>query len=281
LRIDLHCHSNYSDGVLSPDAVVARAAANGVQVLALTDHDTVDGLPAAESTARTHGIDFVCGVELSVSYAGRTLHVVGLGIDPESPALLSGLGRVRADRLWRAEAIDHKLAALGIRGAYAGAMTYASSSAALGRTHFARHLVACGAAKDMKTAFRRYLGEGRSAYVKHTWPELAEAVTWIREAGGVAVLAHPARYGLRIARLRILLSEFRSVGGLAVEVVTASHTPDHVKQIASLAAESGFMASLGSDFHCPTASWMDVGKLPPLPDICQPVWRHGQLARLH
>jgi len=272
--IDLHSHSSWSDGALSPAALVERAAARGVQVLALTDHDTVDGLDEARTAAQSVGVHIIAGVEVSVSWSGRTLHVVGLGVDPREPALVRGLEQVRAGRLARAEAIAQRLDRLGIGGVLTGALALASNPAMVGRTHIARHMVSVGAVKDTKAAFRRYLGEGKPGYVKHQWARLCEAVAWIRAAGGVAVLAHPGRYDLSPARLVALLQEFRDLGGEAVEVVTASHTPDQVQRIAALVGDCGLNASIGSDFHDPDESWMDLGAIPDLPSMCRPVW-HG------
>ena len=278
--IDLHSHSNRSDGALSPSALVQRAAARGVRALALTDHDTLDGLAEASTVARQHSLVLVAGVEVSVTWSGRTLHVIGLDIDPEAPVLRAGLSAVRSGRVARAQAIGARLERLGIPGAFDGAITLATNRDMVGRAHFARHMVAAGVVKDMGSAFRRYLGEGKSAFVRHTWAELQQAVDWIRAAGGVAVLAHPGRYGLRAARLRALMTEFRTLGGVAVEVLCASHGPDQVQLISQLANECGLFASAGSDFHCPDESWLDVGQLAHLPACCEPVWRHPNLRGL-
>lgn len=242
-------------------------------MLALTDHDTVDGLGEAHGAARIHGITLVPGVEISVSWSGRTLHVVGLGIDPCSGLLAAGLSQLRTGRIARARLIGERLAHVGVRDAYAGATRYARDDSFVGRAHFAKHLVATGAAKDLQAAFRRFLGEGRPGYVKHQWAGLEDAVEWICAAGGAAVLAHPARYGLRPARLRDLLTQFRQLGGRGVEVVTASHSAEQTVQFAALAGMHGLHASLGSDFHEPDTSWMDVGKLPSLPAGCNSIWQ--------
>jgi predicted metal-dependent phosphoesterase TrpH len=275
--IDLHCHSSWSDGGLTPRELIARAARRGVRVLALTDHDTVEGIAEAQLAARQHGLLLVAGVEISVTWSGRTLHVVGLGVDPDNPELDRGLIEVRAGRGRRAAAIADRLARLGIPGVLAGASALASNQAMLGRTHIARHLVAIGAVKDTKAAFRRYLGEGKPGYVKHRWASLPDAISWIRSAGGVAVLAHPGRYDLSAARLVALLHEFRELGGAGVEVVTASHAPEQVQRIASLAQACSLEASAGSDFHSPEDSWMDLGGLPELPQACRPIWRDWPL----
>ena len=275
--IDLHCHSDRSDGALAPSALIRRAAQRGVRTLALTDHDTLDGLDEACRAARPHGVRLVAGVEISATWSGRTLHVVGLDIDPSNAHLRQGLRGIRASRLQRAEAIGRRLAAIGIGSALEGAMALASSSEAIGRNHFARHLVAAGVAADVKTAFRRLLGEGKPGYVRHRWSALADAVGWIRQAGGVAVLAHPVRYGLRPERLRTLFEHFRDLGGAAVEVVTASQDEQVACRIASLAGATGLAASAGSDFHDPEQSWLDLGQLADLPAACVPLWRDWRL----
>lgn len=257
-----------------------RAAARGVRAMALTDHDTLDGLAEADGEARRHGVMLVPGVEISVTWSGRTLHVVGLGIDPAHRALNDGLAGVRAGRMQRARAISARLQAHGISNAFDAALSLAANPEMVSRTHFARHLVAIGLCKDMSTAFRRHLGEGKSAYVRHAWANLQDAVAWIRMAGGLAVLAHPGRYGLRRARMQALFGEFRKLGGSAVEVISASHSPEQVKLVAQLGAECGLLASVGSDFHSPDESWLDVGRLPSLPAECTPIWRDARLAML-
>ena len=278
--IDLHSHSNRSDGALRPSALIERAALRGVRALALTDHDTLDGLEEAAHAARPCAIELIPGVEISVSWSGRTLHVVGLDIDPSAAPLREGLRALRSGRIARGQAIGARLEKLGLPGAFDAAMGLAANDDMLGRVHFARHMVATDFVKDMSTAFRRYLGDGKPAFVRHTWAGLAEALDWIKAAGGVAVLAHPGRYGLRMARLRALLSEFRATGGVGIEVECASHGPEQVQLISRLAAESGLLASLGSDFHSVEESWLDLGQLARLPAQAQPVWLHPRLQRL-
>jgi predicted metal-dependent phosphoesterase TrpH len=242
--------------------------------MALTDHDTLAGLSDAAAAAQRAGIALINGVEVSVTWGATTLHVLGLRIDPAAPQLCTGLSILRAGRLRRAEAIGKRLEGEGIAGALQGALGYATSSPEmLGRVHFARFLIARGVVKDMKTAFRRFLGEGKAGFVRHRWTTLAEAIEWIRAAGGVALLAHPARYGLRPERLRALFAEFKVLGGTAVEVVSASHTPEDVARIAALAGAVGLHASAGSDFHSPEESWLDLGQGASLPPNCDPVWR--------
>lgn len=277
--IDLHSHSDCSDGALSPVALIERAASRGVRALALTDHDTLDGLAEAHAAARARGIELVPGVEISVTWYGRTLHVLGLGIDPDASVLRDPLCALRAGRMERARAIGMRLAKLGIAGAYESALRFASSEGALGRAHFARHLIASGHVKDMASAFRRYLGDGKPAYVRHTWAQLDRAIAWIVEAGGVAVLAHPGRYGLKPERLRTLMLEFRAAGGSAVEVACGGHGNEQVQLASRLAAACDLRASCGSDFHSADESWLDLGQAQ-LPALCTPVWQHPRLQHL-
>jgi len=273
--IDLHCHSQRSDGCLTPRALVARAASRGLRVLALTDHDTLEGLDEAHAAAKAHGVVLVPGVEISVSWCGRTVHVVGLNVDPGSAVLQSGLHGIREGRVRRAESIAQRLAGVGIREALPGAMRHAANPSCIGRTHFARHLVTAGVVGDMKAAFRRFLAEGKPAYVRHRWASLQDAVRWIGAAGGESVLAHPCRYGLRAARLRTLFDEFRLLGGTAVEIATAGQA-DEATQLVRLTAASGLAASSGSDFHGED-SWLDLGELPELPRGSDPIWRRWPL----
>lgn len=243
-----------------------------MKVLALTDHDELAGIRDACAAGREAGVVVLPGAEISVTWHGTTLHVLGLGIDPEAPAIAEGLARVRGERIERARAIAARLAAAGVPDAFEGALRYAGGGAIVGRVHFARLLVERGLVRDVAAAFRRYLAEGRPGHVRHRWTDLSTAVGWIRRAGGVAVLAHPARYDLRTARLRTLLEEFRSAGGEGLEVVTGNHTPDEQARFGRLAVEFGLLASVGSDFHGPGESWWDVGQLPDLPEGCVPVW---------
>jgi predicted metal-dependent phosphoesterase TrpH len=271
-NFDLHCHSSASDGVLTPAAVVRRAAANGVGVLALTDHDDLTGLAEAGATARACGVRLVPGVEISITWSGITIHIVGLGIDPASESLAHGLEHVRASRARRAERIAAEFDALGIPGTLEGAHSYAGNPNLVGRAHFARFLVERGVARDVKSVFQRYLVAGKPAYVPHEWAALAEAVTWIRTSGGRAVVAHPGRYRLAPDELRRFLAEFIAAGGEAIEVVTGSHTRAQHQEFAQLAREFGFLASRGSDFHGPDESEIDLGQLPLLPADLKPVW---------
>jgi hypothetical protein len=269
--IDLHSHSTASDGTLEPEALVQRAHAAGVPVLALTDHDTTAGLEAATREARGLGLDLVPGVEVSVTWGGWTVHVVGLHVQAGNPVLETGLARLRAFREWRAEEIARRLERHGVPGAYQGARGFARG-AIVGRTHFARYLVSVGRARDLKDCFRHFLVRDRPGHVPGNWATLEEAVGWIRAAGGEAVVAHPARYRLAARRLRELLGEFRECGGTAVEVVSGSHSREDCLTIAAEVRLTGMLASAGSDYHGPENPWIELGALPPLPEGCTPVW---------
>jgi predicted metal-dependent phosphoesterase TrpH len=268
---DLHTHSLYSDGQLTPADLVQRAAANGVEVLALTDHDVTAGLDEAAAAARAAGIELVPGVEVSVTWNAQTVHVVGLCIDPAHTGLQQGLLRLREFREWRAGEIGRRLGKAGIADATAGARALAQRGL-VSRTHFAQFLVAAGHAPDVRAVFKRYLVHGKPGHVPGQWAALDEAVGWIRAAGGVAVLAHPARYKLTATRLKKLLGAFRDCGGGAVEVVCGSHSRDDALRFAHLAQVYGLRASTGSDYHGPHNYYMDLGPLPPLPPGCTPVW---------
>jgi 3',5'-nucleoside bisphosphate phosphatase len=271
-KYDLHSHSTRSDGLLSPRELVARAATRGVTVLALTDHDDTGGLKEAGAYAEAAGMRFVNGVEVSVTWGDHTLHVVGLHVDSDHPALAAGLARVRSGRQRRAECMAAGLAQAGISGTLEGASTYVTNPAFVGRAHFARFLVAYGYARDVGAVFRRYLTAGRPGYVPHQWASLDEAVDWITASGGIAVLAHPGRYALGNAQREELLGSFKDLGGEAIEVVTGSHTADQHVTWGRYARRFGLLASVGSDFHGPGESLRDLGSLPPLPEECRPVW---------
>ncbi len=272
LNIDLHCHSNVSDGVLPPAEVVARAAANGVHALALTDHDDVSGLAEARAAASDAGLTLIAGVEISVSWGGQTVHVVGLRIDPHHPELAEGLHGIRLGRIERARRMSDDLARSGIDGAYEGAYAYAANKQMVGRTHFARWLVAQGHAPDMRSAFRRFLTHGNPGYVDHEWTSLKNAVRWIRASGGMAVIAHPGRYAFNARQLLLLLEDFRALGGEGIEVITGSHHPTEYGKFADLARAFSLKASRGADFHAP-GEGVDIGRLPALPHYCKPVWQ--------
>jgi len=272
LNIDLHCHSTASDGLLKPQELVARAAANGVEILALTDHDGVSGLAEARAKAESQGVRFVDGVEISVTWEGSTVHIVGLQIDPEDPVLRSGLESIREGRATRAEKMGEALAAAGVPDSFAGAKTYAENPSLISRSHFARHLVKTGLAPDVKSVFQRYLVKGKPGFVPHQWASLGDAVSWIRASGGIAVVAHPGRYNFSKPELHAFLAEFRDCGGAGIEVVTGSHSPEQYFEFARIAREFGFTASRGSDYHGKGESRADLGTLPQLPYDLKPVW---------
>jgi predicted metal-dependent phosphoesterase TrpH len=273
LNADLHSHSNVSDGTLAPEALAARAHANGVDVWALTDHDEVGGLERARQAALDLGLGWLGGCEISVSFAGETVHVLGLGIDRSDPDLVAGLARIRAGRESRARRMAESLAQAGIAGALEGAMRHAGNPDLVSRTHFARFLVETGVCADTHEVFRRFLKEGMPGFVPHDWAGLGEAVRWITGAGGIAVVAHPARYRFSPTAEYALFSEFVAHGGRGVEVMTGSHSEPERIQYADLALEFGLLASRGSDFHDPEESRTDLGTLPDLPGRLTPVWQ--------
>ena len=273
MNADLHCHSTVSDGLLSPAEVVRRAHANGVDLLALTDHDEVGGLDEAAAEAAALGLAFVNGVEISVSWGDdQTVHIVGLNIDHRNAALIAGLERVRSGRDARAVRMAAELAKVGIEGAYEGALNYVGNPALISRSHFARYIVERGLAPDVKTVFENWLAKGKPGYVSHAWAALSEAVGWIRSAGGVAVLAHPGRYRLTSAERRELYRAFKDCGGEGIEVISGAAGDAEVREFAAAAREFGFLASRASDFHGPGESYADLGRLPPLPADLKPVW---------
>lgn len=276
---DLHTHSLRSDGTLAPSELVRRASAAGVRVLALTDHDVTDGLDEARVAARQLGMTLIAGVEISVTWHSQTLHIVGLDISPDAGELQQGLARLREFRQWRAEEIGRRLQKKKIAGAYEGAARL-SQGTIISRTHFARFLVEQGYVRGMQQAFKQFLSRGRPGHVPGQWAALEEAVKWIVSAGGQAVVAHPARYPLSAGKLRLMLGEFRECGGTAIEVVSGSHTPEANRHFAGIAIEQGFLASAGSDYHGPEKTWMDLGRLPALPQGCIPVWREWPAAML-
>jgi predicted metal-dependent phosphoesterase TrpH len=274
---DLHSHSWVSDGTLSPAELVARAHAAGVDVLALTDHDDTAGLEEAGAAASRLGVQLVPGAEISVTWERMTVHVVGLGIDARTEALSAGLARLREFRHWRAQEIGRRLERHGIGGAFEGARALARGQS-VSRTHFARFLAESGHAKDTREAFRRLLRSGRPGHVPGRWAALEEAVGWIRGAGGAAVLAHPARYGLTATRLRRLCGEFVECGGAALEVVSGSYSVDDCHTMARYARNFELAASVGSDYHGPENPWVELGRLRPLPEGCRPIWEAWPLA---
>lgn len=272
LNADLHCHSVVSDGTMTPEELASRAKANGVELWALTDHDEIGGQHRAAAAARAQGMAYLTGVEISVTFADTTVHIVGLGFDPDDVQLAEGLVATRGGRGERARDMAQQLAEVGIEGAYEGALKFVGNPALISRTHFARFLVESGVCRDTSEVFRRFLTEGKPGYVPHRWARLGDAVRWITEAGGLAVIAHPARYKFSANEEFALFSEFKAHGGRGVEVVTGSHSPPEYLTYAAMAQEFGLAASRGSDFHSPDESHTDLGTLPPLPGTLIPVW---------
>lgn len=272
LNADLHCHSVVSDGTLTPEELAARAAANGVELWALTDHDETGGQQRAASAAAAHGMKYLTGTEISVTFAGQTVHIVGLGFDPADTAMQQGLTETRGGRGTRAQEMSSQLAQAGIPNAYEGALKYVGNPELVSRTHFARYLVEAGICKDTSEVFRKYLIEGKPGYVPHRWASLRQAVQWITGAGGVAVIAHPARYKFTANEEYALFSEFKAHGGRGVEVVTGSHTAAEYVKYGETALEFDLLASRGSDFHSPGESHTDLGQLPLLSGTLTPVW---------
>ncbi|MDE1998587.1 MAG: PHP domain-containing protein [Burkholderiales bacterium] len=272
INADLHCHSNVSDGTLSPEAVAARAHANGVQLWALTDHDEVGGQHRARDAAHALGMAYLAGSEISVTFAQKTVHIVGLGFDPDDPALKQGLADTRNGRERRARDMAADLARVGIPGTFEGALKYVGNPDLISRTHFARYLVEIGVCADPHEVFKKYLTEGKPGFVEHRWAKLSDAVRWITEAGGIAVVAHPGRYDFTPNEEYALFTEFKAHGGQGVEVVTGSHTESEYEKYADMAKEFDLLASRGSDFHSPDESHTDLGLLPDLPARVRPVW---------
>ncbi len=276
--IDLHCHSTISDGLYSPEELVAYAHAQGVKVLALTDHDDMSGLARARKAAEQHGMQFINGVEISVTWKKRTLHIVGLKINPDYAPLKTALDAVKQGRIDRAKLMAEGLEKVGIEGSFEGAQAIAGNSI-MTRSHFARFLVEAGYVKDVKTVFKKFLVKGKSGFVEHEWMTLEEAVTLIKDSGGIAVIAHPGRYDLGRTNMPLLMHQFRMCGGEAIEVVTGSHTPPQYTQFAKIAHQFSLKSSLGSDFHGPGMSYMAMGRISELPANCIPVWQDWEEAK--
>lgn len=277
LNVDLHCHSNISDGMLAPADVAARAKENGVDVWALTDHDELDGIAEARAAAKDLGLLYVPGVEISITWAGQTIHIVGLQIDETNATLAQGLKSTRSGRENRAHEMADQLAVVGIPNAYEGALQFVGNPDLISRTHFARYLIDLGVCANINEVFRTYLTEGKPGFVPHRWATLEQAVTWICGAGGTAVVAHPGRYKFSDVAFGAFFDEFKQHGGTAIEVMTGSHTVDQYAEYAEVAKRYGFLASRGSDFHGPGESRIDLGALPPLPDSLTPVWHNWGL----
>lgn len=272
LNADLHCHSVVSDGTLTPEALAERARANGVELWALTDHDEIGGQHRAAAAARAQGMKYLTGTEISITFAGHTVHIVGLGFDPDDERMQQGLRQTRGGRGPRAREMSDGLAAVGIKDAYEGALKFVGNPELVSRTHFARFLVESGVCRDTSEVFRKFLTEGKPGFVPHRWATLRDAVTWITQAGGAAVIAHPARYKFTPNEEFALFTEFKTHGGQGVEVVTGSHSAAEALVYADMAREFGLVASRGSDFHSPDESHTDLGTLPFLPGTLTPVW---------
>ena len=272
INADLHCHSVVSDGTLSPEELALRAYQNGVQLWSLTDHDVIGGQHRAREAATRLGMKYTCGVEISVSYMGQTIHIVGVGINPDDSGLVEGLRQTRDGRSARGREMARQLELVGIPGTYEGALTYAGNPELLSRTHFARYLVEIKVCKTTDEVFKKFLIEGKPGYVGHVWASLEESISWIKESGGFAVIAHPGRYRLSEIQKHELYTSFKQFGGLGIEVITGSHTPLQYEEYAKVAHQYDFYASRGSDFHDPSESFIDLGKLPELPSSLQPIW---------
>jgi predicted metal-dependent phosphoesterase TrpH len=273
INADLHCHSIVSDGTLTPEALAHRAKANGVELWALTDHDEIGGQDRAIEAARLAGLRYLTGAEISVTFAGATVHIVGLGMDHTHPVLVNGLRATRGGREMRARAMSADLLArAGIPGVYEGALKYVDNPELISRTHFARYLVEAGVCKDTNEVFRKYITEGKPGFVSHRWASLRDAVGWITQSGGVAIIAHPGRYKLTANEEYALFTEFKTLGGQGVEVMTGAHGQADYVKYAEYCQEFGLAASRGSDFHSPEESHTDLGKLPYLPGSVTPVW---------
>ena len=272
LNADLHCHSVVSDGTLTPEVLAKRAKANGVDLWSLTDHDEIGGQDRAIQAAKAAGLGYLTGTEISVSFAGKTVHIVGLGFDHKLPSMVQGLQATRGGREARAQDMSAQLERVGIKGAYEGALKYVGNPELISRTHFARFLVESGVCSDTSEVFRKYLTDGKPGFVEHKWARLSDAVSWITQAKGIAVIAHPARYGFTPNEEYALITEFIEHGGRGIEVVTGSHTEAEAARYADVAREFNLLASRGSDFHSPEESRQDLGSLPALPVGLKPVW---------
>ena len=271
LIYDLHAHSTASDGTLSPAELMQHAHAAGVNVMALTDHDTTAGIAEARDTATQLGMEFIPGIELSVTWDNRTVHIVGLGIDENSEPIQVGIKKLMDFRQWRAEEIGRRLEKAGYPDMYEKAKAY-SNGRLIGRVHFARALVAAGHADTVGAVFKKFLVGGKPGFVPGAWAELGDVVKWIREAGGRAIIAHPARYDMTHTKLRQLIADFKELGGEGFEVCSGSHSKDDVNTMEQHARDFDLLASAGSDFHGPENPWVNLGQLAPIPQGLKPVW---------
>ena len=275
LSYDLHTHSSASDGSFSPTELVKYACENGVNVLALTDHDITSGVDEARQAAQALNLSIIAGVEISVLWRKQTLHILGLNIDTDNTDLQIGLSNIRDSRLVRAIEIGQRLEKAGIENAYEQAQAL-SNGMNVTRTHFAKVLIENGHAKDMKQVFKRFLVPGKPGYVAGEWAEMEEALKWIKSAGGVSVIAHPARYRLTATKMRLMIEDFVNAGGQGIEVISGSHSTDESVRIAGLARQYNLLASRGSDFHDPNIAYINMQRLPQLPNDLRPVWESWQ-----
>jgi len=271
-NIDLHTHSYFSDGILSPADLVQRAVGQGVSVLALTDHDTTAGIAQAQAAAQALELELIAGVEISTSWSGHTIHVLGLRIDVTSSALQQGIAQIALQREERAMEMGRKLEKAGIPAAFENAKQLAGIGLVT-RTHFARYILSLQKAKTMQQVFERYLGQGKAGFVNAQWASIADAVAWIRQAGGQAVIAHPARYKMTATKLRSLIKAFKEAGGEGLEVAYGNYSAADMQKIANLAVEFALLASRGSDFHGIEHQYAEVGRAPPLPGQVTPIWK--------
>lgn len=273
IPVDLHCHSINSDGAHSVVAVLDMVKQNGGKYIALTDHDTVCGVAEARSYAKSLELNFIAGVEISVTWNKTLIHILGLGIDENNQELIKNLEQLRSLRLSRGQKIAEKLAKLGIPNALEGALKYCSNENALSRTHFARFLVDNGYAKANRV-FDKYLANGKPAYVAQEWTSLENAISWIKNSGGYAVIAHPSRYRLTHTKLQNLINDFKTAGGIGIEVISSSHSETDAMSIAQLANKNDLLGSIGTDFHnIDSYPRLRVGINYPLPSICKPIYQ--------
>lgn len=268
---DLHCHSTASDGALTPTELVHRAQQKGVTTLALTDHDTTAGIVEAQQSAKTVNIDLIPGIELSTTWNHQCIHIIGLNINPAHQPLCDGIRKLQSIRIERAEKIAFKLEKKQIPGALE-AVRMSAGNGMITRTHFADFLLSNNHVSTMQGAFDRYLSKGKPAFVSTSWTDLQEAISWIKESGGIAVLAHPMRYKLTASKIKRLLADFKDMGGQGMEVVCGRNNPDEIRLTANYAKCFELSGSVGSDFHNPKNRWVELGRLVPLPSGVKPVW---------
>jgi len=271
LKYDLHSHSNFSDGKLTPTQLFQRAKNQQVTALALTDHDTTAGLLEAQTIAKSLNMQCINGIEISTTWEKKCLHILGLGINPQAPALVEGIAGLQSLRHERARKIALKLAKQKITGAYEQVVKNAGSSM-ITRCHFANFLLDAGHVPSFQKAFDNYLAQGKSAFVATEWVEMATAINWIQQAGGIPVLAHPLRYKLTASWMRKLLTAFKQAGGLGIEVVTGNNNAHEIHTSYEYAKKFALAASVGSDFHDPNNKWIELGRLAPLPTDIPAVW---------